>query len=177
MKWLKTLAGLVRMLGMPDTKEAFDELKKVKSTSVGNLLAFMQTFNLRFGPATTRRRRCSTTGFIPILDETRDRIREALGTKPDTATTARANPSDVGEAFSKLTLDQIQGKKKPGAAQAESMSNQAMGGMEPPTSIAHSGRSPSSRPTMCSARPNESVIPAPPTPVIASTPGAGRRVT
>jgi len=110
LKWLKTLAGLVRMLGMPDTKDAFDELKKVKSTSVGNLLAFMQTFNLRFGPATNPKERMLYNRLYPVLDETRDRIREALGTKPDT-TTARANPSDVGEAFSKMSLDQIQGKK------------------------------------------------------------------
>jgi len=111
-KWLKTLAGLVRMLGMPDTKDAFDELKKVKTTSVGNLLAFMQTFNLRFGPATSPKERMLYNKLYPVLDETRDRIREALGTKADAATTARANPTEVGEAFSKMTLDQIQGKGK-----------------------------------------------------------------
>ncbi len=108
---MKTLAGLVRMLGMPDTKDAFDELKKVKSTSVGNLLAFMQTFNLRFGPATKPREKMLYNRLYPVLDETRDRIREALGTKPDTTTTARANPSDVVEAFSKLTDEQLRGKK------------------------------------------------------------------
>jgi hypothetical protein len=112
LKWLKTLAGLVRMLGMPDTKEAFDELKKVKSTSVGNLLAFMQTFNLRFGAATNPKEKMLYNKLYPVLDETRDRIREALGTKADATATAKANASDVGEAFSKLSLDQIQGKGK-----------------------------------------------------------------
>ncbi|MGO9465317.1 MAG: hypothetical protein ACLQIB_31655 [Isosphaeraceae bacterium] len=110
-KWVKTLAGLVRMLGMPDTKDAFDELKKVKSTSVGSLLAFMQSFNLRFGPATSPREKMLYNRLYPVLDETRDRIREALGTRPDTTTTARANPSDVIEAFSKLPDDQLRGKK------------------------------------------------------------------
>jgi hypothetical protein len=113
MRWLKTLAGLVRMLGMPDTKDAFDKLKEVKETSVGNLLAFMQTFNLRFGPATNPKERMLYNRLYPVLDETRDRIREALGTKPEAAAAARATPKDVDEAFSKLTLDQIQGKNKP----------------------------------------------------------------
>jgi hypothetical protein len=104
-KWLKTLAGLIRMLGMPDTKEAFDKLKEVKQTSVGALLGFMQSFNLRFGPATTPREKMVYNKLYPALDGTRDRIREALGTN-------KANPNDVGELFSNLTVDQLQGKGK-----------------------------------------------------------------
>lgn len=95
-KWLKTLAGLVRMLGSPDTKEAFDDLKKVNSTSVGKLLVFMQTFNLRFGPATTPRERLLYAKLYHDLDEARDRIREALGTRTDAPTSAPANPSVSG---------------------------------------------------------------------------------
>jgi hypothetical protein len=104
LKWLKTLAGLIRMLSMPDTKDAFDQLSKVKTTSVGSLLAFMQTYNLRFGPATTPKEKAIYKGLYPVLDTTRDRIREALGTK--------ANPGEVSELFSNLTVDQLQGKKE-----------------------------------------------------------------
>jgi hypothetical protein len=64
----------------------------------------MQTFNLRFGPATTPREKLIYNRLYPTLDSTRDRIREALGTK--------ANPNDVGELFSNLTVDQLQGKGK-----------------------------------------------------------------
>lgn len=114
-KWLKTLAGLIRMLGMPDTKEAFDKLKEVKSTSVANLLAFMQTFNLRFGPATTPREKLIYNRLYPVMDGTRDRIREALGTK--------ANPTEVSELFSNLSVDQLQGKGQ-GAPQPPKPGNQ-----------------------------------------------------
>jgi hypothetical protein len=114
-KWLKTLAGLIRMLGMPDTKEAFDQLNKVKNTSIGSLLGFMQTYNLRFGPATTPKEKAIYRGLYPALDTTRDRIREALGTK--------ANPTDVSELFSNLSVDQLQGKGK-GAPQPPKPGNQ-----------------------------------------------------
>ena len=52
-RFLKTLAGLVRMLERPDTSEAFNQLRMIKSTSLGNLIAFMEVYNLRFGAATT----------------------------------------------------------------------------------------------------------------------------
>ncbi len=124
---MKTLAGLVRMLGMPDTKDAFDELKKVKSASVGSLLAFMQSFNLRFGPATKPREKMLYNRLYPVLDETRDRIREALGTKPDTTTTARANPSEVVERFLEVDRRATPGQERgPRTAQAESMSRRRL---------------------------------------------------
>ncbi len=57
LNFVKTLAGLVRLLEQPDTKQVIDELRKVKTTSLANLLGFMHAFNLRFGPATTPRQR------------------------------------------------------------------------------------------------------------------------
>ena len=112
-KFIKTLAGLVRMLEKPDTREAFDQLRMVKTSSLGNLLAFMHIYNLRFGAATTPRQRIIYEQLFPLLDEVRDRVVKESNVE-DTAT-ARAQPAHVGEFFNKLDLDSLQGKDKKNA--------------------------------------------------------------
>lgn len=107
MGWLKALAGLVRLLEKPDTKAAMDELRKLKSTDVGHLLAFMHAFNLRFGPATTPRERYVYQQLYPIIDQTRDRILAA----------ASPQPSHVVNMFQSADLDQLEGKPKKAAPQ------------------------------------------------------------
>jgi hypothetical protein len=109
-KFVKTLAGLVKMLEKPDTKEAFDQLRMVKTVSLGNLLAFMHVYNLRFGAATTPRERLIYDQLYPMLDEVRDRImRES---KVDETSTAQATPAHAGDFFNKLDLDSLEGKGK-----------------------------------------------------------------
>ncbi len=90
-RFFKTLAGLVRMLERPDTNEAFNQLRTVKSTSLGNLIAFMEVFNLRFGAATTPGQRLIYRQLFPVLDELRDRI--VKGAKLDDDSTVLANPT------------------------------------------------------------------------------------
>jgi hypothetical protein len=109
-KFIKTLAGLIKMLDKPDTREALDQLRMVKTTSLGNLLAFMHVYNLRFGAATTPKERLIYNQLYPLLDEVRDRIVQE--SKVDTTATARANPSHAGDFFNKLDLDSLEGKKK-----------------------------------------------------------------
>ncbi len=109
-RFLKTLAGLVRMLERPDTTEAFNQLRMIKTTPLGNLIAFMEVYNLRFGAATTPTQRQIYRQLYEKLDSARDRVvKEA---KIDLNTTAAANPSVVGDFFSKVDLDQTEGKVK-----------------------------------------------------------------
>ena len=79
----KTFAGLVRLLEKPDTTEAFDQLRKVQTTPLANLIAFMEIYNLRFGrprpPATAIYREL----FTPI-DALRDQV--VKGLRPDKRT-------------------------------------------------------------------------------------------
>jgi hypothetical protein len=109
-KFVKTLAGLVRMLEKPDTREAFDQLRMVKNSSIGNLLSFMHVYNLRFGAATTPRQRLIYDQLYPLLDEVRDRILKESNVN-DTAT-AQGNPAHAGDFFNKLDMDSLQGKAK-----------------------------------------------------------------
>jgi len=110
LNFVKTLGGLIHLLEQPDTKQVIDELRKVKTTSLANLLGFMHAFNLRFGAATTPRQRIVYDKLYPLLDDTRDHI---IGeAKLDTSSNGKANLGHVGDVFSKLSLDEIQGKAK-----------------------------------------------------------------
>jgi hypothetical protein len=103
LRFLKTLAGLVRMLEAPDTADAFNELRMVKSTSLGNLIAFMEVFNLRFGAAATPGQRLLYRQLWPLLDDLRDRVVKGAGL--DDESTVLANPEAVGDFFSKFDVD------------------------------------------------------------------------
>jgi hypothetical protein len=102
-RFVKTLSGLVRMLEKPDTKEALDQLRLVKSTTLGNLIAFMHVYNLRFGPATTPHQKLIYDQIFPALDEVRDRVMKE--SRVDESTTAQANPNHVNDFFNKLDVD------------------------------------------------------------------------
>ncbi len=110
-RFVKTLAGLVKMLEKPDTKEALDQLRMVKSTTLGNLLAFMHVYNLRFGPAKTPRQRLIYDQIWPALDEVRDRVMKE--SKIDENATAAANPAHVGDFFNKIDADPKNAPKPP----------------------------------------------------------------
>ncbi|MFI5461671.1 MAG: hypothetical protein ACHRXM_40315, partial [Isosphaerales bacterium] len=111
LKFVKTLAGLVRLLEKPDTREALDQLRMVKNTTVGNLIGFMHVYNLRFGAAATARQRIIYEQIYPVLDQARDRVMSEA--KLDN--TPKAEPGHVGDFFSKMDLDQLEGKSKKAA--------------------------------------------------------------
>jgi hypothetical protein len=109
-RFLKSLAGLVRMLETPDTTEAFNQLRMIKTTPLGNLIAFMEVYNLRFGASTTPTQRQIYRQLYETLDQVRDRV--VKESKIDLNATAAADPNIVGDFFSKVDLDQTEGKPK-----------------------------------------------------------------
>jgi len=108
--FVKTLGGLIHLLEQPDTKTVVDELRKVTTTSLANLLGFMHAFNLRFGPVTTPRQKIAYNKLYPLLDATRYHV--IAETKVDTSAEGKANIGHVGDVFSGLSLDEIDGKAK-----------------------------------------------------------------
>jgi len=88
--YLKGLAGLSRMLERPNVDAILAELEKVQTTTVGNLMAFMHTYNLRFAPATTPKQRAIYRDLMPSLVESRDKI---LGRPGNATANANANPN------------------------------------------------------------------------------------
>jgi len=103
------------MLGKPNVDKVIAELDKVKSTTLGSLLGFMHTFNLRFGPATTPRQRAIYEELYPMMASHRDRVLKESGlaenNPPKTQTPpppASKRPTDF---FQGMHLDNLEGTK------------------------------------------------------------------
>jgi hypothetical protein len=77
--YLRNLKAYLKMLRSPDFGRALRDLDQFKSTTVGNLLAFMETYNLRFGPAQTQEQQATYRTLYPILRAERDKVLAALG--------------------------------------------------------------------------------------------------
>jgi hypothetical protein len=122
LKFLKTVTALVRLLEKPEIDQVLAELNRLDKTTIGNLLAFMHTFNLRFAPATTARQRQVYTELYPILDETRDRIRSEA--KLDESSARKETKAKLNDFFSAMDLEHIEGKKKTPAPPAPAQPNQ-----------------------------------------------------
>jgi hypothetical protein len=109
LNFVKTLGGLIHLLEQPDTKQVIDELRKVKTTSLANLLGFMHAFNLRFGPATTPREKIVYGKLYPLLDETRDHV---ISEAKLDSSNRKGNLGHVGDVFSKMSMDEIERKAR-----------------------------------------------------------------
>ncbi len=94
LNYLKGLAALSRMLERPQYEKVLGELDKLESTSTGNLLAFMHTYNLRFDAADTPRQREVYRALYPVIAADRERViprEEKAATKSDRAAEAIKN--------------------------------------------------------------------------------------
>ncbi len=66
---IKAMAGLSKMLYSPQVEEIIAELQKYRGTTLGDLLSFMQAFNLRFARANSFRQRQLYLKLYPMLAE------------------------------------------------------------------------------------------------------------
>jgi hypothetical protein len=66
---LKAMAGLTKMLDSSKIEKVLAELEDYQGSTLGDLLGFMQAFNLRFGPANSYRQRQIYTKLYPMLAE------------------------------------------------------------------------------------------------------------
>jgi hypothetical protein len=111
--YLKSLKAFFRMLRNPEIAEALRELDKVDSTTVGNLVAFMHTFNLRFGPATTPEQKAAYRTLYPVLRADRDKVlsRAGLQATADMPPPAPPNPTEIFKGIADKHLDAGPGGK------------------------------------------------------------------
>ena len=89
--YVKGLAGLSRMLERPNVEAVIAQLEKIENTTLGNLVAFMHTYNLRFAPATTPKQVAAYRELYPTMLGQRDKI---LG-KPTDANGEETQPPPV----------------------------------------------------------------------------------
>ncbi len=76
--FLKGLAGGARMLRSPTAEAVIAELEKKPVTTVGDLLAFMEMFNLRFAPAKTPQQKALYENLYTVLVAQRDELMTKL---------------------------------------------------------------------------------------------------
>ncbi len=108
LNYLKGMAALAKIAQNPDTLQAMRELKQLKTTHVANLIAFMHTYNLRFGPAESPAQRTVYRDLYPTLKGDRDRIYAALdpqATKPPPPPDPMVNPTQVFHGLDEKHLD------------------------------------------------------------------------
>lgn len=97
--YLKNLKALLRMLKSPDFSRALNDLNQYQGTTVGNLIAFMHTYNLRFGPATTQEQQANYRRLYPILRADRDKVLNRLGPSAASETGEVPLPPSPGAIF------------------------------------------------------------------------------
>lgn len=102
--YVKMVIGLSRMLGSPQIEKVLAELEKTHKTTLGSLLAFMHTYNLRFGVATTPEQRNVYDTLYPKLVAFRDRVvKEAVAVEPPPP--GKGKPSDFFQGMHLEHLD------------------------------------------------------------------------
>jgi len=107
-EYLKNLLGMVRMLERPDIDKVLAELDTIQETTLGSLLVFMHTFNLRFGKPGTPAQRAVYQAIYPPLDALRDRVLVAIDPKnPGKPSTPVHSPPT--EILGALSFEQLEG--------------------------------------------------------------------
>jgi hypothetical protein len=112
--YLKSLYAMTRMLERPDYEKIIAELDSIKETTLGSLLGFMLTFNLRFGRPTTPEQTASYRELYPILAAHRDRVMKDAGlidtTKSDATSTAHASDTArTSDFFRAMRIERLDG--------------------------------------------------------------------
>jgi len=124
-KFLKALYGLTRMLETPAMDVLLAGVENRPETTIGAVIAFMESFNLRFGVASTPQQRAVYDKIFPLLVTLRDEAAASLkGTQPAPALSLEEHERAT-EFFSGMDLDELAAKKPaappaPGAADSNS---------------------------------------------------------
>ena len=95
--YFTTMASLSRLLNDRSMKEILSKLEDDRERNVGELIGFMSSFNLRFGPATTDRQVDIYARLVPIFAAIRDQVK--------TEEYAPSAPDRTGAGFRKAARD------------------------------------------------------------------------
>ncbi len=105
--FLKALFGLTKMLETPDVSRFLKELDTVPSTTLGELLGFMNSFNLRFGPADSGPQQAAYSQLYPLLVALRDEVGPQAQAAANTPV-ASPNPKNATDFFSDMQYNHLQ---------------------------------------------------------------------
>jgi hypothetical protein len=106
--FLKALLGLSRMLERPDVEEFLKGLNRYSRTTLGHLITFMHSFNLRFGVAKTPEQEAAYDQIYPMLVQLRDQAQAPQDTGPATAQAQLPDPRQAMSIFSGMPYEHLQ---------------------------------------------------------------------
>jgi hypothetical protein len=115
---LKAIAGLTKLLYSPKIEQIIAELEDYQGTTLGDLLGFMQAFNLRFGPANSFRQRQIYFKLYGMLAEQAN----GSGSLGSTAMAAGNAAKSAGRA--------VAGAGRQAIDSAEDLGNKAVSGLK-----------------------------------------------
>ncbi len=106
--YFTTLASLTRLLNDPGMKKFLAAVEDGKEHTVGDLIAFMNAYNLRFGAATSVRQLQIYRRLVPILTGIRDQVKTEQGPPSSPDRTGERLRSAAKEAFKGMSWDQLE---------------------------------------------------------------------
>ena len=110
-RYLKALHGLIAMLETPAIDVILAGVEKRPEANLGELLSFMNAFNLRFGAATTPTQRQVYDTLYPKLVELRNQVAPALASTSSPSRGPSAG-TEAGDFFSGMSYQDLR-KKAP----------------------------------------------------------------
>jgi len=105
--YFTTMASLTRLLNDPSMKAFLAKLDDKEERTVGELVAFMNSHNLRFGAATSDRQIGIYTRLVPILTAIRDEVNTENATSSTPDRTGQGLKSAAKQAFKGMSWDEL----------------------------------------------------------------------
>ncbi len=106
--YFSTLAGLIRLLNDPSMKKILAGLDDGKPRTLGDLIAFMNAFNLRFAPATSPRQVAIYEQLVPVFASLEKSFGEVQVPPSGSSDKSKDLQSAAKGAFSGMKWDQLQ---------------------------------------------------------------------
>ena len=105
---LKTMLGLSYMFGGPSLDIYLAEAGNMKEVGLDRLLAFMTSFNVRFGPTSNPSQVQTYRTIYPMLIQVRDQLfGEGTGTLPSNAPPPRENDTRAQNFYAGMHIDAL----------------------------------------------------------------------
>jgi hypothetical protein len=106
--YFTTLASLTRLLNDPSMKSFLSQVDNGQERTVGDLVAFMNAYNLRFGPAATEHQLEIYTRLVPALTAIRDAPSSEKVPSAEPDRTGKGLISAAKQAFKRMSWDQLE---------------------------------------------------------------------
>ena len=110
--YFSTMASLSRMLNDPSMSKILNDLDNAKETSIGELVVFMQSYNLKFAPAKSDNQMAIYQNLVPLLTQVAAdlKARTPSPKQPDASANLRGAAKDAFKSMDWKHLDAQQSK-------------------------------------------------------------------